>query len=187
MYHSTILKDAGDGTTGAEGGRPLHAVLSDREFTAALEEHIPHLRAFARGMCHSRDRADDLVQETMLKAWAARRRFARGTRFKAWVFKILRNTYLTSLRRRKFEGIYVEGSENSMSTPASQLHQLELNELRRALTRLPEQQQETLLLVVTEGMSYAEAAEICGCMIGTIKSRVGRARAALERMLEEGV
>jgi RNA polymerase sigma-70 factor (ECF subfamily) len=158
--------------------------LSDEEFAQELERHLPHLRAFARVLCRSRDLADDMVQEALMKGWAARRRFHRGTRFKAWIFTILRNSYLTFVRRGKFEGTYVEGAELTMKEPANQVPHVELLEVQHALTKLPKQQQETLMLVVGEGMSYAEAAEVCGCMIGTIKSRVARARSGLQAILD---
>lgn len=158
--------------------------LSEEQFTRELEASIPHLRAFSRVICHSRETADDMVQETLLKAWNARNRYQRGTRFRAWIFTILRNTYITTLRRRKFEGTYVEDSEYGIPAPANQFHHVELNEMKRAITRLPIRQRETLLLVVMEGLSYAEAAEVCGCMIGTVKSRVARARTTLQQMLE---
>ncbi|MCB5425839.1 sigma-70 family RNA polymerase sigma factor [Altererythrobacter sp. CC-YST694] len=154
-----------------------------RELTAV----IPHLRAFARGLCGRPDMADDLVQETLLKAWAARDRFEPGTSMRAWTFVILRNAYLTDMRRARFRGEYDEGlAERILTAPADQEDPIHLGDLHRALQTLPPERREALLLVGAGGFSYEEAAEICGCAVGTIKSRVGRARAALTSMIEEG-
>lgn len=154
-----------------------------RELTAV----IPHLRAFARGLCGRSDMADDLVQETLLKAWAAQERFEPGTSMRAWTFVILRNAYLTDMRRNRFRGEYDETvAERILTAPAGQEGPVHLSDLHRALLTLPAERREALLLVGAGGFSYEEAAEICGCAVGTIKSRVGRARAALNAMLEDG-
>lgn len=157
------------------------------DFRRELEEVIPHLRAFARGLCGRPDMADDLVQETMLKAWAAQDRFEPGTSMRAWTFVILRNAYLTDMRRNRFRGEYDEGvAERILTAPAGQEEPIHLSDMHRALLTLPPERREALLLVGAGGFSYEEAAEICGCAIGTIKSRVGRARATLNTMLAEG-
>jgi RNA polymerase sigma-70 factor (ECF subfamily) len=157
------------------------------EFKRELEEVIPHLRAFARGLCGRPDMADDLVQEALLKAWAAQERFEPGTSMRAWTFVILRNAYLTDMRRNRFRGEYDESvAERILTAPASQEEPIHLSDLHRALLTLPPERREALLLVGAGGFSYEEAANICGCAIGTIKSRVGRARAALTSMMEEG-
>jgi RNA polymerase sigma factor (sigma-70 family) len=156
-------------------------------FKRELTEVIPHLRAFARGLCGRADLADDLVQETLLKAWAARDRFEPGTSMRAWTFVILRNAYLTDMRRSRFRGDYDESvAERVLTAPANQEEPLHLADLHRALLTLPAERREALLLVGAGGFSYEEAAQICGCAVGTIKSRVGRARAALNRMIEDG-
>lgn len=156
-------------------------------FKRELTGVIPHLRAFARGLCGRSDLADDLVQETMLKAWAARDRFEPGTSMRAWTFVILRNAYLTDMRRSRFRGEYDEGvAERILTAPADQEEPVHLADLHRALQTLPAERREALLLVGAGGFSYEEAAEICGCAVGTIKSRVGRARAALTAMIEQG-
>ncbi len=159
----------------------------DEDFKRELTAVIPHLRAFARGLCGRPDMADDLVQETMMKAWAARERFEPGTSMRAWTFVILRNAYLTEMRRSRFRGDYDEGvAERILVAPADQEEPIHLADLHRALLTLPAERREALLLVGAGGFSYEEAAEICGCAIGTIKSRVGRARAALSAMIEDG-
>ncbi|MCM0000075.1 MAG: sigma-70 family RNA polymerase sigma factor [Erythrobacter sp.] len=148
---------------------------------------VPHLRAFARGLCGRPDLADDLVQETLLKAWAAQERFEPGTSMRAWTFVILRNAYLTDMRRNRFRGEYDEGvAERILTAPAGQEEPIHLSDLHRALLTLPAERREALLLVGAGGFSYEEAAAICGCAVGTIKSRVGRARAALSEMLASG-
>ena len=131
--------------------------------------------------------ADDLVQEALLKAWAAQERFEPGTSMRAWTFVILRNAYLTDMRRNRFRGEYDESvAERILTAPASQEEPIHLSDLHRALLTLPPERREALLLVGAGGFSYEEAANICGCAIGTIKSRVGRARVALTSMMEEG-
>ncbi len=131
--------------------------------------------------------ADDLVQEALLKAWAARDRFEPGTSLRAWTFVILRNVYLTDMRRNRFRGEYDEGvAERILIAPAGQEEPIHLSDMHRALLTLPAERREALLLVGAGGFSYEEAAEICGCAVGTIKSRVGRARATLSSMLEDG-
>lgn len=157
------------------------------DFKRELTAVIPHLRAFARGLCGRPDMADDLVQETMLKAWAAQDRFEPGTSMRAWTFVILRNAYLTDMRRNRFRGEYDETvAERILVAPAGQEDPIHLADLQRALQTLPPERREALLLVGAGGFSYEEAATICGCAVGTIKSRVGRARAALTAMLEDG-
>ena len=154
-----------------------------REMTAV----IPHLRAFARGLCGASDVADDLVQETLLKAWAARDRFEPGTSMRAWTFVILRNAWLTDLRRNRFRGEYDEQmAERILVSPGEQEAPIHLADLNRALQALPPERREALLLVGAGGFSYEEAAEICGCAVGTIKSRVGRARATLAAAIDSG-
>lgn len=157
------------------------------DFKRELTEVLPHLRAFARGLCGRPDMADDLVQEAMMKAWAAQERFQPGTSMRAWTFVILRNAYLTDMRRNRFRGEYDENvAERILTAPAGQEEPIHLSDMHRALLTLPPERREALLLVGAGGFSYEEAANICGCAVGTIKSRVGRARATLNSMLADG-
>ncbi|RVQ67090.1 sigma-70 family RNA polymerase sigma factor [Croceicoccus ponticola] len=157
------------------------------DFKRELTDVIPHLRAFARGLCGRPDLADDLVQEALMKAWAAQERFQPGTSMRAWTFVILRNAYLTDMRRNRFRADYDESvAERILVAPAAQEGPIHLSDMHRALLTLPPERREALLLVGAGGFSYEEAAEICGCAVGTIKSRVGRARAALTTMMEDG-
>jgi len=162
--------------------------LSDAEFKNELAAVIPHLRAFGRSLSGSRDMADDLVQETLMKAWAARERFQAGTNMRAWTFIILRNHFLSQMRRSRFKGEWDDlVADRMLAAPASQDKQIELADLQRALLQLPSSQREALILVGAGGFAYEEAAEICGVAVGTIKSRVARGRAALEHLLENGL
>ena len=159
--------------------------LTDGEFKALLAGVIPHLRAYGRSLSGNPDLADDLTQDTMVKAWASRARFEKGTSIKAWTFVILRNTFLSQMRRNKFRGEYDEVTvERTLSTPASQEDSGEMADLQRALMELPQDQREALILVGAGGLSYEEAASICDCALGTMKSRVSRARAALHAILD---
>ena len=163
------------------------APLPDPEFKEQLGAVIPHLRAFGRSLSGSRDLADDLVQETLLKAWAARKRFQAGTNMRAWTFIILRNLFLSQMRRARFKGEWDELTASKiLAAPASQDRHIELSDMQRALMHLPQPQREALILVGAGGFAYEEAAEICGCAVGTIKSRVARGRVALEGLLTGG-
>lgn len=171
----------------AETARVEPVPLSDPEFKEQLAQVIPHLRAFGRSLSGSRDLADDLVQETLLKAWAARKRFQAGTNMRAWTFIILRNLFLSQMRRARFKGEWDELTASKLlAAPASQDRHVELGDMQRALMHLPQPQREALILVGAGGFAYEEAAEICGCAVGTIKSRVARGRVALEQLLSGG-
>jgi RNA polymerase sigma-70 factor (ECF subfamily) len=142
-------------------------------------------------MSLSRDhsRADDLVQETLVKAWKNRSAFVQGTNLKAWLFTILRNTFLSELRKRKLE---VEDPNNQFairaSSRAGQDGHMDLADLVRAFEQLSFEQRQALILVGADGHSYNDAALMCGCAVGTVKSRVNRARGKLRGLLGvEGV
>ena len=145
---------------------------------------IPNLRAFAVSLTGSSERADDLVQETLMKAWAKFHTFQEGTNLRAWLFTILRNLFRSDYRKRRRE---VEDSEGNyaktLKTQPSQSSHLEFEEFRTALDKLPQDQREALILVGASGFSYEDAAAICGCAVGTIKSRVNRARSKLAALL----
>ncbi|MFZ4745426.1 MAG: sigma-70 family RNA polymerase sigma factor [Sphingomonas sp.] len=158
--------------------------LSDEEFKAELVLIIPQLRAFGRSLSGNRDLADDLVQETLMKAWAARSRFQAGTNMRAWTFIILRNLFLSQMRRSRFTGEWDDlTADRLLAAPAGQDRQIELGDVQRALQHLPQTQREALILVGAGGFAYEEAADICGVAVGTIKSRVARGRVALEALL----
>jgi len=145
---------------------------------------IPSLRAFAISLCGNPDRADDLVQETLMKAWTHLDSFTHGTNMAAWLFTILRNLFYSHYRKRKQEVPDPDGEMASRLTSLpDQLSRMDLPDLRAALQKLPDDQREAIILVGASGLSYEDAAGICGCAIGTMKSRVNRARARLTDLL----
>jgi RNA polymerase sigma-70 factor (ECF subfamily) len=145
---------------------------------------VPSLRAFAISLCGNVDRADDLVQETMLRALANIHSFQPGTNMSAWLFTILRNLFRSEYRKRRREVEDTDGSyAESLKSQPDQVGRVEFEEFRAALAKLPPDQREALILVGASGFSYEEAADICGCAVGTIKSRVNRARGRLADML----
>ncbi|MDP3459463.1 MAG: sigma-70 family RNA polymerase sigma factor [Hyphomonas sp.] len=164
---------------------PTPSPLSTDEFKASLIEMVPHLRAFARSLCNNAVAADDLVQDTMLRAWKARESYVAHTSFRAWTFTILRNVFYSEKRRSwRSTELAPEMAERTLVAADDPSKGMELVELRNALDHLPDDQREAIILVGAGGMSYDEAAEIVGCAVGTIKSRVSRARKALSEMLE---
>ena len=154
------------------------------ELRDALLAAVPSLRAFAISLSGQVDRADDLVQDTLLRALANIDRFERGTNLNAWLFTILRNLFHSEYRKRRREVEDANGkyAENLKSLPEQPGH-MEFAEFRKALGFLPPDQREALILIGASGFSYEEAAEICGCAVGTIKSRVNRARTRLANLL----
>ena len=145
---------------------------------------IPNMRAFAISLCGNRDRADDLVQEALVKAWNHLDSFQVGTNLKAWLFTILRNAYFSELRKTKREVADSDGLLAArVAVPAEQHAHLDLKDLSNALAELPVDQREALILVGAEGFSYEDAASISGCAVGTVKSRVNRARAKLTELM----
>lgn len=161
---------------------------SPPNFQEDLVALIPRLRTFSRGLCRRQSMAEDLVQETLAKAWRARDSFQLGTNLKAWLFTILRNEFYTHVRRAKRETYW--DSEASERLPAVEHQQdwaMDLSDTARALGELPPNQREALILVSAGGYSYDDVAKICGTPVGTAKSRVGRARATLRSILEGNI
>ncbi len=157
------------------------------EFRTNIIAAIPSLRAFGLSLTARGDRADDLVQETLMKAWKHHDSFQAGTNMKAWLFTILRNEFYSQIRKRKREVEDADGFySGKVAVHAEQHGHLDMADLRVALLKLPEDQREAIILVGASGFSYEEAAEICSVAIGTIKSRVNRARARLSEILETG-
>src|SRR5215469_9766277 len=159
----------------------MKADLGVRESMLAA---VPGLRAFAMSLCGKMDRADDLVQETLLRALTHIDSFEPGTNMSAWLFTILRNLFRSEYRKRRREVEDGDGrfSANLKSQPGQPSH-MEFQEMRAALAQLPPDQREALILVGASGFSYEEAAHICGTAVGTIKSRVNRARSRLAELL----
>ena len=159
---------------------PVEDTLRDQILGA-----VPSLRAFAVSLTGNRDRADDLVQDTLMRAWAYIDRFERGTNLEAWLFTILRNRFHSEYRSRRREVEDADGSYAArLNTQPDQQSHLDYEDFLTALMKLPSDQREALLLVGAQGMSYEEAAEVCNVPVGTIKSRVNRARNRLAELLD---
>ncbi len=145
---------------------------------------VPRLRAFAISLTGNVDAADDLVQEALTRGLSNLDRFQVGTNMQAWLFTILRNLFHSEYRRRKREVEDVDGVHaERVAVLPDQVSHLEFEDMRTALAKLPLEQREALLLVGAEGLSYEEAARICGTHLGTIKSRINRARTRLAELL----
>ncbi|MCB1475042.1 MAG: RNA polymerase sigma factor [Rhodobiaceae bacterium] len=154
------------------------------DFKREMLSLLPGLRAFAMSLCGRHDKADDLVQETIMKAWAKQTSYQPDTNMKAWLFTILRNEFYSQMRKRGREVSDADGIlTEKLSTHPSQYGALDLQDFRKALDTLPDDQREAIILVGASGFAYEEAAEICGCATGTIKSRVSRARSRLQEIL----
>ena len=168
---------------------PLAAVQGDEAAKSSWRDDvvalIPALRAFAWSLSRNGSDADDLVQDTLIKAWTHREKFELGTNLRAWLFTILRNTYYTQVVRRRREVADEDGKHAAtLSSAPTQEWSLAMKSLQVALQKLPDEHREALILVGAAGLTYEEAAEICGCALGTIKSRVNRARARLLKLME---
>ena len=154
------------------------------DFEREMIANIPHLRAFARFMTQNADQANDLVQDTIVRALRARHQFQPGTNFKAWSFTILRNLHVNNLRRQRVRMESIEdGALDVFAVSPDQQSKLEFQELRRALMKLSPEHREVLIQVGASGFRYEEAAEVCKCAVGTIKSRLSRARKELYHLL----
>ena len=153
--------------------------MSDADSIVGL---IPRLRRYARALAGEKSAADDLVQDTLERAWAKLHLYRRGTDLRAWMFTVMHNVYVNQLRAAR-PGVPLEDDMPELMRPARESEPLELRDLDRAIRRLPPEQREVLLLVVLEDMSYEEAARTLGIPIGTVMSRLARAREKLRAML----
>ena len=153
-----------------------------------MEAEIPHLRRYARYIRRELDQADDLVQECLARAIAKIHTWQPGTNLRAWLFVILRNCHIDEIRRSRQMDTVDDSvaDEPSLTTPANQETRLVLSEVRDAFLALSEEHREVLLLVVIEGLPYEEAAAILGTPVGTVRSRLSRARQALRQVFESG-
>jgi RNA polymerase sigma-70 factor (ECF subfamily) len=167
--------------------RPPADPARDQVFKRELVSLIPQLRAFARSLTGDPTAADDLAQDAMVKAWDARASFEMGTNMKAWTFMILRNQFYSEKRRSwRQSQLDQEAAERTLVAIDDPSAPVALDELRMGLAMLPAEQREALVLVGAGGFAYEEAAVICGCAVGTVKSRVSRARRALMEILRRG-
>ncbi len=167
-----------------DSGLRAHDQENAAAFRQGLIDALPSLRRFALSLVANEVRADDLVQETLLKAWAKQTTFKPGTNLKAWLFTILRNDFYTAHRRGRREVEDVDGARAALlEAPAAQEHSSDLQVVMAHIAELPPSMREALLLVCAQGLTYEAAAQVMGCQIGTAKSRVSRARAMLSEML----
>ncbi len=158
--------------------------MVSQQLRADLIGTIPNLRAFAVSLCGNPDRADDLVQETLVKAWSNLSSFSEGTNLAAWLFTILRNIYYSEYRKRRREVADSDGAIAArLATAPAQSGHMDFLDFRTALQKLPADQREALILIGASGLSYEEAAGVCNCAVGTMKSRVNRARNRLVELL----
>lgn len=159
--------------------------MKDADPREELVEHLPAMRAFAISLARNPATADDLVQDTVEKAWINFDKFQPGTNMRAWLFTILRNTYYSAQRKTKREVADVDGvhTEALAEKPAHD-GRLQMVDFRWAFSQLTDEQREALLLVGASGFSYEEAAEMCGVAVGTVKSRTGRARQRLAELMQ---
>lgn len=154
-------------------------------FAAALAAERPALERFAWRRARRADLVDDLVQETMLRAWTHQDKFQEGTNLSAWLYTILRNTHISFLRKAQREQVGLdEGWEQTMATPASQQDHLDLVEVATAIAAMPSDQRDVLISAGVEGRPHAEIAAETGCALGTVRSRLSRARVRLHAMLD---
>ena len=149
---------------------------------------VPHLRAFAWFLARNRERADDLVQDTIVRALSAAQQFQVGTNLKGWMFTILRNLHYDEVHKNRIQTQSLDDPLTYEPTVLpSQIATLEFGDFRRAFWQLADDRREALILIGANGFSYEEAAKVCGCPKGTIKSRVSRARRELLQILEDGL
>jgi RNA polymerase sigma-70 factor (ECF subfamily) len=155
------------------------------EFNGLVEREIPRLRRYARALTRSADRADDLVQETLLRAISKSHLSQTGTDIRAWLFTIMHNHYVNMVRRamRDEATVDIEQMSSSLVAVTDPTASSQLRELDQALARLPGEQREVILLVGLEGMSYEIAANVLSVPVGTVRSRLSRGRDALRRLM----
>ncbi len=170
--------------TEAPAAETERAPADPAAINADLVALMPSLRAFSRSLCTNPARADDLVQETLVKALANLDRFEPGSNMRAWLFTILRNIYYSEYRKRRREVADSDGAiAGKLATAPAQNSHMDMLDFREALQHLPTDQREALILIGGSGLSYEEAAGVCGCAVGTMKSRVNRARGKLGELM----
>lgn len=154
------------------------------EFHTLLVENLPRMRAYALMLTRNPAQADDLLQDMAFHALRAQNQFEMGTNFVAWLYRIMRNDFVTSLRRAKRAPTPMnEALEQTLSYSAGQEDVIMTNQVHEAMGKLPVSQREVLVLVCASGLSYEEAAEAMNCSVGTVKSRLWRARAHMQKIL----
>jgi len=162
--------------------RARHDEAVQRKLLLELEELIPRLRRYARSLTRDETRADDLVQDTLIRAIDKLHLFEPGTNLVAWLFTIMRNIHINALRSAKWERDQ-DPADIELPVPGLQISNLALRDLARAMSALPDDQRETVMLVAVEGLAYQDAAEIMSVPIGTVRSRLSRARTRLRQLM----
>jgi RNA polymerase sigma-70 factor (ECF subfamily) len=163
----------------------MRSTLTDEMFTHQLALILPVLHRFARRLCGQQAMAEDLTQEAVMRGWAARANLAPDSDLHAWLFVILRNCFYTTVRRERHTTSWnPELAEHTLIALPEQGHAIMMDDVVKAMDRLPAPQRHALMLVGVEGLSYEEAARQCGCALGTIKSRLARGRQALAMAVE---
>lgn len=156
-------------------------------FSAQMTASLPALRSFALSLCRQRDMADDLVQETMVRAWVSRHTFLPGSRVRPWLFTILRHQFYNTLRKqRRLVAWEPEAAERLLVQEPEQEAGIHVADIEGALWQLPDTQRDMLILIAGSGLSYEEAAMVADCKLGTVKSRVNRGRAAMRTIIADG-
>jgi RNA polymerase sigma-70 factor (ECF subfamily) len=155
-------------------------------FNSLIDEQIPRLRRYARALTRNPGRADDLVQDTLLRALAKQHLWQPDTNLRAWLFTLMHNQYVNDVRRSAREGqtVEIDTMSNGLTATTDPTASRQLHELRRALAQLPDEQREAILLVGLEGLSYAETAAILAVPVGTVRSRLSRGRDNLRRLMD---
>jgi len=188
MLRADTSSETADRADDQRHTRPASGYARSTADTAELRGQIvaliPALRAFSRALTRDATEADDLLQETLTKALGHVHQFAPGTNLKAWLFTIVRNTFYTGYNRRRREVVSPLDEAIEMRSEPSQDWSLKMHAVDAAMRQLPPHQREALTLVGCAGLSYEEAAAVCGCALGTIRSRVSRARTRLLELLE---
>ena len=171
-------------TAAAARKAPAEGSTPPRDPRDEIAEHLKPMRLFALSLTRDINRADDLVQDTVVKAWTNIDKFQPGTNMRAWLFTILRNTFYSDRRRARREVADAEGAlAGRIAEKPEHDGRLAMADFRAAFEQLPDEQREVLILVGAQGFSYEDAAETCGCAVGTVKSRANRGRKRLAELL----
>lgn len=189
MPPAIVRREAAVGRIINAPGRVYHLMTNHRgDFDAQLMAVLPRLRIQALGLTRNKAAADDLVQEAVANALGARDSFTPGTNFRAWMHRILRNRFISDIRKQRPTGDIEDAPQAALAVSGAHEDSLVLKELHGALGRLPVDQREALFMIVLQGMSYEEVSKATGCAVGTAKSRVFRARRQLQAwLMGEGV
>jgi RNA polymerase sigma-70 factor (ECF subfamily) len=151
--------------------------------SAVITEQIPRLRRYARALTGDRSRADDLVQDTLERAWGKLHLWRRGSDMRAWMFSIMHNTFINHIRKKQLDAVSMDDEALEIPTRATQEDALQMRDLTSAIDKLPYEYREVILLIGLEQMSYEEAAQVLGIPLGTVMSRLSRGRERLRNIM----